>query len=142
MCSSDLARNGQGGVLLVVVLDLQRGTVGHQRAVRQTDTQGGADLRTFNSKAVVVRAVNVTGDHQVVLKAMCSTKFATLGPPFRAAACHHAEQTISSPSYEGLCASGRLAVLPFGIVVTPSGFPAWFGVVCCQMSTEFTQFFY
>jgi hypothetical protein len=46
--------NRQRGVLLVVVLNLQRGTVGHQSAIRQTNPQGRADLGTFNGKAVVV----------------------------------------------------------------------------------------
>jgi hypothetical protein len=49
-----LAGNRQRGVLLVVVLNLQGGTVGHQSAIRQTNPQGRADLGTFNSKAVVV----------------------------------------------------------------------------------------
>ena len=63
-------------------------------------------------------------------------------PPFRAAACSHAEETISSPSCEGLGASGRLALRACALVVTPSAprdglarcFPVW-------TSTDFTQFF-
>ena len=34
-----LGGNGQGGVLLVVILRLQGGTVGNQNAIRQADTQ-------------------------------------------------------------------------------------------------------
>ena len=54
--------------VFVVVLHLQRGAVGHQSAVWQTDTQGGADLRAFDGKAVVVLAVHGAGDHKVVLE--------------------------------------------------------------------------
>ncbi|OBQ36114.1 MAG: hypothetical protein AN484_25880, partial [Aphanizomenon flos-aquae WA102] len=63
-----LAGDSQGGELLVVVLNLQGGTVSHQSAVGQTDTQGRTNLGTFNSKAVVVLTVHVTGDHKVVFK--------------------------------------------------------------------------
>jgi hypothetical protein len=47
---------------------LQGGTVSHQRAIGQADTEGCANLGTFNSEGVVVLAVYVTGDYQVVLK--------------------------------------------------------------------------
>ena len=63
-----LAGNRQRGELFVVVLHLQRRAVGHQSAVWQTDTQGGADLRAFDGKAVVVLAVHGAGDHKVVLE--------------------------------------------------------------------------
>ena len=63
-----LRSNRQGRELLVVVLNLQGGTVSHKGAVRQTDTQRGADLGAFDSVRVVVLAVNVTGDYKVVLK--------------------------------------------------------------------------
>ena len=63
-----LACDRQRGELLVVVLDLQGGAIGHQSAVGQTDAQGGADLRTFNGERVVVLAVDVAGEHQVVLE--------------------------------------------------------------------------
>ena len=63
-----LGSNSQGRVLFVVVLGLQGGTVSHQSAVRQADTQGRTNLGAFNSKAVVVLTVHVTGEHQVVLK--------------------------------------------------------------------------
>ena len=63
-----LGRNSQGGELLVVVLNLKRSAVGDKSAIRKADTQRGADLRAFNSKAVIVLAVHVTRKHQVVLK--------------------------------------------------------------------------
>jgi hypothetical protein len=49
-----LAGYRQRGELLVVVLNLQGGAVGHQSAVRQTNPQRRADLGAFGSKAVVV----------------------------------------------------------------------------------------
>ena len=63
-----LAGDSQSGELFVVVLNLQGGTVSDQSAVGQTDTQCRTDLGTFNSEAVVVLAVHVAGDHQVVLE--------------------------------------------------------------------------
>ena len=63
-----LACDRQRGELLVVVLDLQGGAIGHQSTVGQTNAQGGADLRTFNGERVVVLAVDVAGEHQVVLE--------------------------------------------------------------------------
>jgi hypothetical protein len=47
---------------------LQGGTVSDQSAVRQANTQGRTNLGTFNSKAVVVLTVHVSGEHQVVLE--------------------------------------------------------------------------
>jgi len=41
-------------------------------------------------------------------------------PPLRAAACFHADQTISSFAFAKPGASERLPLLPFGIVVAPS----------------------
>ena len=63
-----LAGNSQSGVLFIVVLNLQGGTVGHQSAVGQTDTQGRTNLGTFDSEAVVVLTVYVASEHQVVLE--------------------------------------------------------------------------
>ena len=63
-----LGSHGQRGVLLIIVLHLQGGAVSHQSAIRQTDTQRGTNLRAFNGERIVVLAVNVTGEHQVVLK--------------------------------------------------------------------------
>ena len=63
-----LVGHGERGVLLVVVLNLKGGAVGHQSAVRQTDTQGGANLGTFHGERVVVGAVYVTGEYQFVLE--------------------------------------------------------------------------
>ena len=54
-----------------------------------------------------------------------------------AAACFHAGQTMSSPFFKGSPVSGRLAVLPFGIVVEPSGRPAWLPVVFTLAWSEF-----
>ena len=61
-----LGRNGQRGELLVIVLHLQSGTVSHQCAIRQANTQGRTDLGTFNSKAVIVLTVYVAGKDEVV----------------------------------------------------------------------------
>ena len=58
-----LVGNGQRGELFVVILHLKGSAVRDQRAVGQTDTQGRTDLGTFNSKAVVVLAVDVAGQH-------------------------------------------------------------------------------
>ena len=63
-----LARHRKSGELFLIVLDLQRGTVGHQRAVRQTDTQRGTDFCALNGERVVVGSIDITGDHQVVLE--------------------------------------------------------------------------
>ena len=63
-----LRSHSQGGELFVVVLSLQGGTVGHQSAVGQADTQGRTDFCTVDSKAVIVLAVHVAGDHEVVLQ--------------------------------------------------------------------------
>ena len=63
-----LAGNRQRGELLVVVLHLERSAIGHQRTVGQTDAEGGADLRAFDGEAVVVLAVDVAGEDEVVLK--------------------------------------------------------------------------
>ena len=63
-----LVGHGERGELLVVVLHLKGSTVGHQSAVRQTDTQGGTNLGTFHGKRVVVGAVDVAGKHKVVLE--------------------------------------------------------------------------
>ena len=63
-----LVGHGKRGELLVVVLHLQGGTVSDQSAVRQTDTQGGANLGTFHGERVVVGAVYVTGEYQFVLE--------------------------------------------------------------------------
>ena len=63
-----LRSDGQRGELLVVVLHLQGGAVGHKSAVRQTDTQGGADLGALHSEGIVVLTIDVTGDHKAVLK--------------------------------------------------------------------------
>ena len=63
-----LVGDRQGRGLLVVVLNLQGGTVRHQSTVRQADTQGRTNLGTFNSEAVVVLTVNVTGKNQIVLQ--------------------------------------------------------------------------
>ena len=51
--------HGQGGVLLVVVLNLQSGTVSHQSAVGQADTQSGANLGTFYGERIVIFDVQV-----------------------------------------------------------------------------------
>jgi hypothetical protein len=48
---------------------LQGGTVGNEGAVGQADAQGGADLGTFLGKAVVVLAVDVPRQDEVVLEA-------------------------------------------------------------------------
>ena len=58
----------QGRELLVVVLHLQGGAVRHQRAIRQADTQRGADLGAFDGERVVVLAVDVAGQNEVVLQ--------------------------------------------------------------------------
>ena len=62
----------RGGVKLLDgtfgVLHLQGGTVGHQSAIRQTDTQRGADLGALDGVAVVVLTVYVAGEHEVVLE--------------------------------------------------------------------------
>jgi hypothetical protein len=63
-----LVVHGQSCVLFVVVLHLQGGAVSHQSAVGQTDTQCRTDFGAFNSEAVVVLAVHVTGEHKVVLE--------------------------------------------------------------------------
>ena len=63
-----LVGDSQSGELFVVVLNLQGGSVSDQSAVRQANTQRRTDLSAFNSKAVVVLTVHVTGDYQVVLK--------------------------------------------------------------------------
>ena len=63
-----LRRHRQGRVLFVVVLHLKGSAVSHQRAIRQADAEGGADLGAFDGKAVVVLAVDVAGQHQVVLE--------------------------------------------------------------------------
>jgi hypothetical protein len=63
-----LVGNSQSGELLVVVLNLQGGTVSNQSAVGQTDTQCGANFGTFNGEAVVVLAVHVTGQNQVIFQ--------------------------------------------------------------------------
>ena len=63
-----LACDRQRGELLVVVLDLQGGAIGHQSAVGQTDAQGGADLCTFNGERVVVLAVDVASENKVVFQ--------------------------------------------------------------------------
>jgi hypothetical protein len=60
--------NRQRGELLVVVLNLQGGAVGHQSAIRQTNPQGRADLGAFDSEAVVVLFVAVARNYQVVLE--------------------------------------------------------------------------
>ena len=58
---------------------------------------------------------------------LCSMRFATPHPnkkhPFGclcSALCHHRDQTISSPFFKGSPISGRLSLLPSGIVVEPS----------------------
>ena len=63
-----LGSNSQGRVLFVVVLRLQSSTVGHESAIRQADTQRGTDFSAFNGEGIVVLAVDVTGDYQVVLE--------------------------------------------------------------------------
>ena len=63
-----LACNRQRGELLVVVLHLQGGAIGHQSTVGQTNAQGGADLRTFNGERVVVLAINISSKNQVVFQ--------------------------------------------------------------------------
>ena len=63
-----LVSNRQRGELLVVVLNLQGGTVSYQSAVWKTDTERRTDLGTFNGERIVVLAVYVAGDHQVVLQ--------------------------------------------------------------------------
>ena len=63
-----LRGDGQGRVLLVVVLNLKRSAVRDQSAVGQADAEGRADLSAFNGERVVVLAVYVAGDDQVVLK--------------------------------------------------------------------------
>jgi hypothetical protein len=55
------------------------------------------------------------------LNHLCSSWIATPTPGIIPATYFYVDQTISSP-YEGLCASTRLSVLPFGIVVAPSLF--------------------
>jgi hypothetical protein len=49
-----LAGDGERGVLLVVILNLERSAVRDQSAVGQTDAEGRADLRAFNGKRVVI----------------------------------------------------------------------------------------
>src|SRR4029077_5579992 len=62
-------------------------------------------------------------------------------PPLRAAACSHAEETISSPSREGPGASDRLVLRACALVVTPSAFGG--SARCCPvwMFTDFSRFF-
>ena len=63
-----LGSNREGGELLVVVLNLKCSTVGHKSAIREADTQCGADFGAFNGERVVVLTVYVTGNYEVVLK--------------------------------------------------------------------------
>ena len=63
-----LRSNGQRGELLVVVLHLEGSTVGHESAVRQADTQRGADLGAFDGVGIVVLAVHIAGQHEIVFK--------------------------------------------------------------------------
>ena len=63
-----LRSDGQRGELLVVVLHLKGSAVGHKSAVRQADTQRGADLGALHGEGIVVLTVDVTGDDEVVLK--------------------------------------------------------------------------
>jgi hypothetical protein len=49
-----LAGDGERGVLLVVVLHLKRRAVRDQRAVGQTDAEGGADLGAFDRERIVI----------------------------------------------------------------------------------------
>ena len=63
-----LAGHRQRGELLLVVLHLQRGAIGHERAVRQTDAQGGADVGALNRKRLVVLPLYVTSQHQFVFQ--------------------------------------------------------------------------
>ena len=63
-----LVSNRQRGELLVVVLNLQGGTVSYQSAVWKTDTERRTDFSAFNGERIVVLAVYVAGDHQVVLQ--------------------------------------------------------------------------
>ena len=58
----------QRGELLIVVLDLQGGTVSDQGAVRQADTQGAADLGTFHGERVVILTVHVAGQNEIVFE--------------------------------------------------------------------------
>ena len=60
--------NAERRKLLVVVLHLQRSAVRDQRAVRQADTQRGANFGTFGSKTVVILPVDIARDNQVVLE--------------------------------------------------------------------------
>ena len=63
-----LAGNGQRCELFVVILYLKGCAVSYKRTVWKTDTQGRANFSTFNSEAVVVLAVYVTCEYEVVLQ--------------------------------------------------------------------------
>ena len=63
-----LAGNRQRGVLLVVVLNLQGGSISHQCTVRQADTQSGTNFCAFNCEAVIVLTIHVAGQNQVVFE--------------------------------------------------------------------------
>lgn len=99
------------------ILDAQARAVGHGVVVRQTDAQGRTDLGTLLAKFIVKLAVDVL-DEGIRTPSVLYT-----GSLSGVSACHHADQTISSSSFEEPGARGPIIVGTHGLVVRGSTKP-------------------